>query len=158
MSLNDWILAFHLLAAFSLVAAEVAFSIMIAALWRTDSTERVTSFMTISRVATVLVIIGSLGTIVFGVWLAISKDPYDLWDGWVIAAIVLWAATAYVGQQAGQTYGTVAMEAERLAKAATPTSPAVAETFGTSRAFWFHVAATVLVILILIDMIWKPGA
>ena len=158
MSLNDWILALHLLAAFSLVAAEVAFSIMIAALWRTDSTERVTSFMTISRVATVLVIVGSLGTIVFGVWLAISKDPYNLWDFWVIAAIVLWALTAYVGQQAGNIYGNVAMEAERLAKAGTPTSPAVAETFGQSRAFWFHVAATVLVILILIDMIWKPGA
>jgi len=158
VSLNDWILAFHLLAAFSLVAAEVAFSIMIVALWRTDSTERVTSFMTISRVGTVLVTVGSLGTIVFGVWLAISKDPYNVWDGWVIAAIVLWAATAAVGQQSGKLYGNVSMEAERLAKAGTPTSPAVAATFGPSRAFWFHVAAFALVILILIDMIWKPGA
>src|SRR5262245_12476941 len=111
---------------------------MIAALWRTDSTERVTSFMTVSRVGTLMLIAGSLGTIVFGVWLAISHDAYNLWDGWVIAAIVLWAATAYIGQQSGQTYGTVAMEAERLAKEGTPTSPAVAEMFGASRAFWFH--------------------
>src|SRR5262245_31988399 len=131
---------------------------MIVALWRTDSTARVASFVTISRVGTVLVIAGSLGTIVFGVWLAISKEPYDIWDGWVIAAIILWALTAYVGQQAGNGYGNVGMEADRLAKAGTPTSPAVAETFGPSRPFWFHVAAFALVILILIDMIWKPGA
>ena len=105
-----------------------------------------------------LVIVGSLGTIVFGVWLAISKEPYDIWDGWIIAAIVLWALVAYLGQQAGNGYGNVAMEAERLAKAGTPTSPAVAETFGPSRPFWFHVATFAGVILILIDMIWKPGA
>ncbi len=90
MELNDWILALHLLAAFALVGAEVIFSIQLASLWRTESTARVTSFMTLSRVATAMVIAGTLGTIVFGVWLAISIDGYELWDGWIIAAIVLW--------------------------------------------------------------------
>jgi hypothetical protein len=158
VDLNDWILSLHLLAAFAVVGAEVLFSIMIAALWRTDSTTRVTSFMTVSRVGTVLIFAGTAGTIVFGVWLAISKDPYDVWDGWVIAAIVLWAIASWLGQQAGTGYGSTAMEAAKLAESGTPTSPAVAETFGPSRAFWFHVAGTAVVILILIDMIWKPGA
>ena len=158
MSLNDWILSFHLLAAFALVAAEVVFSVMIAALWRTDSTVRVTSFMVVSRIATALVLLGSAGTIVFGVWLAISKEPYDIWDFWVLAAIVLWAISGYLGQQAGQGYGSVSLEAAKLAEAGTTTSPEVAATFGPSRAFWLHVAATALVILILVDMIWKPGA
>jgi uncharacterized membrane protein len=158
VSLNDWILALHLLAAFALVGAEVVFSIMIAALWGTDSTARVTSFTTISRIATVLLLVGTAGTIVFGVWLAISKEPYDLWDGWVIAAIVLWAVATGLGQRAGTGYGSTAMEAAKLAESGTATSPAVAETFGASRAFWFHVAGTAVVILILIDMIWKPGA
>jgi hypothetical protein len=158
VDLNDWILSFHLLAAFALVGAEVIFSIMIVALWGTDNTERVTSFMTVSRVGTILIAVGTAGTIVFGVWLAISKEPYDLWDGWVIAAIVLWAIASGVGQQAGKGYGDAALEAARLAEAGTPTSPVVAETFGASRAFWLYVASTAVVILILIDMIWKPGA
>jgi hypothetical protein len=34
----------------------------------------------------------------------------------------------------------------------------VADTFGASRAFWLHVASTAIIILILIIMIWKPGA
>ena len=40
---------------------------------------------------------GGLGVIVFGVWLALEVDGYELWDGWIVAAIVLW----FVGSGAG---------------------------------------------------------
>jgi hypothetical protein len=158
MSLNDWILALHLLAAFALIGALVIFWIMIVALWNTDSTTRVASLMTVSRVATVMVAAGSIGTIVFGVWLAISMDAYQVWDGWVIAAIVLWAIGMETGRRAGEGYGEAGMEAGKLAAAGTPTSPLLAETFGVSRPFWFHTASSILFLLVLIDMIWKPGA
>ena len=158
MSLNDWILALHLLSAFALIGALVIFWIMIVALWNTDSTTRVASLMPVSRVGTVMIAAGSLGTIVFGIWLAISLDAFQVWDGWVIAAIVLWAIAVEVGRRAGEGYGEAGLEAGKLAEAGTPTSPLVAETFGASRAFWFHAASSVLFVLILIDMIWKPGA
>ena len=158
VELNEWILALHLLAAVLIVAAEVIFGAMVVTLWRTDSTRRVDSFYRLSQVATVMVIAGTVGTLVFGVWLAISKDPYDLWDGWVIAALILWALAGWTGQQAGNAYGSAGMEAKKLAAAGTPTSPLVAETFGPSRAFRFHVASNVAILLLLIDMIWKPGA
>ncbi|MBA3433006.1 MAG: hypothetical protein H0U08_02815, partial [Actinobacteria bacterium] len=38
--------------------------------------------------------VGVTGTIVLGIWLAISRDEYQVWDGWVIAAIVLWVLAA----------------------------------------------------------------
>ena len=158
MSLNDWILALHLLAAFALIAAEVAFTSMIVSLWKTDSTRRVTSFMLLSRVATVLVIAGTVATIVFGVWLSISKDPYDPWDLWVIIAIVLWVVSSGLGQQAGNAYGSASIEAAKLAEAGTERDPALVATFGPSRAFWMHVASNLAIALILIDMVWKPGA
>ena len=158
MDLNDWILSLHLLSAFALVGAEVVFWLMIVALWGTDSTSRVASFMRVSQVGTGMIAVGSLGTIVFGVWLAISLDRYQVWDGWVLAAIVLWAIAVEVGRRGGTGYGTAGMEAGRLAAAGTATSPEVAATFGASRAFWLHTASSVLVLLILIDMIWKPGA
>lgn len=158
MSLDDWILSLHLLSAFAIVGAEVIFTAMIVALWRTDSTSRVASFMRVSQVATVMVIAGTLGTIVFGVWLAISLNAYALWDGWVIAALVLWAAGVETGRRAGAGYGAAGLEAGRLAAAGTETSPEVAATFGASRAFWFHVVNVLIVVAILIDMIWKPGA
>lgn len=158
MDLNDWILSLHLLAAFALVGAMVIFWTMIVALWGTDSTSRVASLMRVSQVGTVLVSVGSLGTIVFGVWLAISVDGLELWDGWVIAAIILWALAVELGRRAGTGYGAAGMEAQRLAEAGTETSAAVATTFGASRALQFHAASSVLILLILIDMIWKPGA
>jgi len=158
MDLNDWILSLHLLAAFALVGAEVVFTIQLVALWRTEETARVTSFVTLSRVATAMVIAGTLGTIVFGVWLALSKDGYALWDGWIIAAIILWAIGSGLGQRSGNEYAAAAARAGELSAAGTQTSPEVAEAFGASRAFWLHVATSVVVLLVLVDMIWKPGA
>ncbi len=76
----------------------------------------------------------------------------------MIAAIVLWALAVELGRRGGKLYGDAGTEAERLAAAGTETSPVVAETFGASRALQFHAASSVLIVLLLIDMIWKPGA
>src|SRR6187200_3737279 len=111
----------------------------------------------VGMVGTVTTVVGLVGAIAFGIWLAISLDAFQVWDGWVIAAIVLWAIAAEVGRRAGEGYGEAGLEAGKLAEAGTPTSPLVAETFGASRAFWFHAASSVLFVLVLIDMIWKPG-
>src|SRR6187200_3095556 len=126
---------------------------MIAALWRSDSPSRVASTMLLARVGVILVGVGMAGTIVFGIWLAISLDAYQLWDGWVIAALVLWAVGTALGQRSGAEYNAAAVQAQDDLKAGRPSSlPA----YGASRAFWLRVG--VVILLILIDMIWKPGA
>ena len=48
--------------------------------------------------------------------------------------------------------------AEKLSADGVTSSPELAETFGASRAFWFHNATLVVVLVILVVMIWKPGA
>ena len=158
MDLNDWILALHLLSAVALIGAEVLFSIMVVSLWRSSDAPRIASTMPLARVGTALVRSASSGTIVFGVWLAISLDRYQLWDGWIIAALVLWAIGGYTGQKAGEGYAAGGQRAAELTAQGTTTSPELAQTFGASRAFWFHNATLVVVLLIVIDMIWKPGA
>jgi hypothetical protein len=158
VDLNDWILALHLLSAVALVASVTVFWVMIVALWRTENPAAVTSFMRLGIVGNVLVTIGSLGTIVFGVWLAISLDAYKLWDGWVIAALVLWAIMGAVGKQTGDGYRGTAEMAAQLAASGSPRSPELAAAMGASRAFWLHCLMTVLILAIVVDMIWKPGA
>ena len=158
MSLNDWILSLHLLSAFAMLGAQVVFSTMIVALWRTDSTRRVTSYMLVSRIGTVMVIVGAVGTLVFGVWLALSKEPYDLWDLWIVAALVLWLVAGALGGQGGTLYGNAALEAAKLHESGVETSAELPIVYGPSRAFWLHVAGTVLVVAILVLMVWKPGA
>jgi hypothetical protein len=80
--------------------------------------------------------VGGLGTLVFGVWLAIYVDGYEVWDGWVIAALVLWAAATGLGIRAR----------EQLAGS------------GAERSTTFHWLSALVVVLLLADMIWKPGA
>ena len=159
MDLNDWILSLHVLSAFALVGAMVIFWIMIVALWGTDSTSRVASLMRVSQIGTVLVSVGSLGTIIFGVWLAISLDAYQVWDGWVIAAIVLWAIAMGTGQRAGAAYDAGMKKAEQL-KASGQTGPS-SELLAMNRTrpgVLMSALSTVAVALVLLDMIWKPGA
>jgi uncharacterized membrane protein len=158
VGLDDWILALHLISAFALIGALTIFTVMIAMLWRTDDPAAVTSFTRLALTGSVLVLIGTFGTITFGVWLAISRDAYHVWDGWVIVAIALWVLVAGVGQQTGERYRKTADLAEELASSGTARSPELATAMGATRAFWMHIATLVLVALILIDMIWKPGA
>src|SRR5687768_11298899 len=58
----------------------------------------------IGKVAGASIGIGSLGTIVFGTWLALSVGGYDLWDGWILAAYGLWVVGIGTGQQAGAAF------------------------------------------------------
>jgi uncharacterized membrane protein len=158
VSLNDWILALHLLSATALVGAMTLFSILIAANWRADRPATIASFMRIAVIGNVLVGVGTAGTIVFGVWLALSVDGYDIWDGWVVAAIVLWAVATELGRRGGTAYTEAGNRAQELAQAGNVPSPELARAFGPSPAFRLHVGSTIVILLILIDMIWKPGA
>jgi uncharacterized membrane protein len=89
------------------------------------------------------VAVGSIGVLVFGIWLAIYRDEYQVWDGWILAAIVLWAVWGALGGYIGKIV--------RRAEAA-------GEVVPRSRLLALDVASWALVILLLIDMIFKPGA
>ena len=131
---------------------------MIAALWRTDSPARAASTMPIARLGMVMVMAGMAGTLLFGVWLAISRDEYQLWDGWIIAAFVLWAIGGFLGQKSGEGYQAGGELAAKLEAEGTTSSTELTEAFGASRAFWFHIATLAVVLGIIVVMIWKPGA
>lgn len=159
MSLNDWILALHLLSAFSLVGALTMFSTLIVAGWREERPGPVLSFLRMSLVANVLVIVGTLGTVIFGVWLAISVDGYEVWDGWIIAAIVLWAIGSELGRRSGTIYAPIADRARELAAASPETpSPELGAMMRSPQALWLHVGTCAATLVILVLMIWKPGA
>ena len=102
--------------------------------------------------------IGAVGTLVFGVWLALSLDGYEIWDGWIIAAIVLWAVSGAAGGRAGREYGQVAERAGELAAAGDAPDSGLAAAMRNLRATALLAVSSVAALLILIDMIWKPGA
>jgi uncharacterized membrane protein len=159
VSLDQWILALHVLSAFSLVAALVLFWVMIVAVRRTDTPEGTIRMAPVAKVGNVAAGIGGMGTIVFGVWLAFSVGGYDIWDGWIIAAIVLWAIATGVGGRTGKEYMAGMKKAEELQAAGqTGPSPELLAINRTQRGIVLHAVGSLVTLLILIDMIWKPGA
>ena len=159
MELNDWILALHLLSAFALIGALVLFWILIVTGWNTDTPADVLRVVPVGRVGSIVVAVGGIGTLVFGVWLAISLDAYQLWDGWVIAALVLWAIGGAAGGQTGKEYNKAPEHAREL-EAAGQTGPSadLLALNQTRRGLALHSLASLAYLLVLIDMIWKPGA
>lgn len=159
MDLYDWLLALHVLAAFALVAALVLFSVVIAFGRNRDRPSEVLRLFRVSRGGDALFAIGAIGTIVLGIWLAFEVDDYSVLDGWVIAAIVLWAILMETGRREGKLYGRARDRARELS-AAGGDAPSE-ELLALQRAqpaLLFHVASCALAFLLLVDMIWKPGA
>jgi uncharacterized membrane protein len=128
------LLFFHVLAAFFLVSGVVVYS----AFALGSPVNRATRL-----VAESLWGIGALGTIVLGIWLALNRPEYDLLDGWIIAALVLWVLAMGSGAQASR-----GMKAEGE-------DAAIAVDRRTLFAHWMRV---VYVVLLLLVMVWKPGA
>ena len=159
MELNDWVLALHLLSAFALMGAIVVFSVAIVTIRRTDLPEQVAAAGRLLPLANIAVVAGSLGVIIFGVWLAIALDGIKVWNGWVIAAIILWAVATESGRRSDPEFAPCVERAKELV-AAGQTGPdaQLRELARTQRGLLLHSVATVATLLILVDMIWKPGA
>jgi uncharacterized membrane protein len=159
MGLDQWVLALHVLSAFAFVAGVVLFWVLIVAVRKTDTPEGTTRMEPIVKVGNASIGIGAGGTIIFGIWLAFSVGDYDIWDGWIIAAIVLWLATGAVGQRTGQAYLQGMNKARELHKAGqTGPNADLLALNRTQNGVVLHTVATLLLLLLLIDMIWKPGA
>jgi uncharacterized membrane protein len=159
VSFDDWLLSLHLLSAFAFVGGLVLFWILVVAVRRTDTPDATVRMGPVVKVGNIAVGVGVGGTIVLGIWLAIALERYHVWDGWVIAALVLWAIATATGQRTGAAYMQGMNKAEEL-QAAGQTGPS-AELLAlnrTSRGVLMHFLTTVAVALILVDMIFKPGA
>jgi hypothetical protein len=82
--------------------------------------------------------VGLIGTVIFGIALALDIDGYSPWDGWIVIALGLWAVIAETGRRAYQQF-----------------PPGGQVTPDRVRWHWITVAVTVL---LLADMVWKPWA
>jgi uncharacterized membrane protein len=159
VSFDQWILALHVLSAFAYVAGMIVFWVLIVAVRRTDTADGTIRMAPIVKVGTIGTGVGAVGTIVFGLWLTFSYGGYNIWDFWIIAALVLWAIAGGLGGQTGKEYQRGMDKAKEL-EAAGQAGPnaELLEINRTQRGLVLHTVASLAVLLIVIDMIWKPGA
>ncbi|HZQ64773.1 MAG TPA: hypothetical protein VFA66_06070 [Gaiellaceae bacterium] len=157
MGFYEWMLAFHLLSAFSVAAALVLYSVLVVSGRRSSaSLEQARLLFRVAPVATPLIAAGSVLVLVFGVILAIDSDRFEIWDGWVIAGIVLWALLGAVGQRTGAYYTAIQELAEREGGA--PPEQDVMTRLRAPTGAVLHLATLVVFVLIVLDMLFKPWA
>jgi hypothetical protein len=123
----DWLLFLHLIAAFLLAVTIVMYSAV--ALGATTSSRML-------FVADRCWDVGGLGTLIFGIWLALNLEQYDFFDGWILLALFLWFVATGLGQSVQRRIGGDDIRS----------------------VIALHWIRTIVVIGLLVTMIWKPGA
>ena len=139
MDLYDWLLFLHVLGAFVAVGALTALWALVLGTRGTSPLIDPPSTMAFGRVARHPRRRRDDGRAVFGIWLAIDLDAYQLWDGWILASLVLWAIGGWAGGKAGKAFESDAVG-------------------GRAAGIRFQAINSAAVLVILVLMIWKPGA
>jgi len=148
----DWMLSLHVLSAATMGVALVLFTMLVLTGRRLQSIEEADLNFRLGGIGGIVIGVGSVAALILGIVLAIDSDAYHVWDGWVIAAIVLWAILGALGGRSGKYY----TETERIAKEGRGD-----EALGRLKA---PVGPTLVLVsdaifaLILLDMLFKPGA
>ena len=88
--------------------------------------------------------ISGAGLVIFGVWLTLYLDGYELWDGWILGALVLFGLASWFGARA---------RTEAMALL-----PGGDGQPGRAQVTMWHWLRAASVVAILVLMIWKPGA
>ncbi|HEY6150235.1 MAG TPA: DUF2269 family protein [Gaiellaceae bacterium] len=159
MSFDDWVLALHVLSAFAYIGGIVLFWVLVVAVRKIDTPDGTIRMEPIVKVGNVVIGVGAVGTIVLGIYLAFALDSYAIWDGWIIAAIVLWAIAGALGQRTGATYMRGMTKARELETAGQGgSSPELLALNRASNGVLLHFLTSLAALLLLIDMIFKPGA
>jgi hypothetical protein len=127
VSRYEWLLFLHLIGAFAATGSIVVFSVLLLGGDRVAGQQ-------LTFLGRRLWDVGGLLTLVFGVWLAL--DDYSIVDGWILAALVLWAIAAGTGIRLGEAYSAGTGE----------------------RARPLYAVMTIAVLALLVVMIYKPGA
>jgi uncharacterized membrane protein len=136
VSRYEWLLFLHLLSAFALVASVVVFTTVLL-----GARQGASAPLRLTPLGRRLSDIGGTGTLVFGVWLAL--DEYDLFDGWILTALVLWIVGAVAATSLGMNFQE-ARDGGGVAAGA--------------RQNLLYAVTAVAVVALLVVMIYKPGA
>ena len=154
--MSQWLLFFHLVGAVSFFAgAAVAGTLQLAALRRERPSE-VALLLRLTRVGVVLVLLGAVLTLAFGMALA-SHLGFGLRPAWIRASLGLWVASLALGALGGRAARRARVLAERLATEGDEPSVELRTLVGHRPSLWLSYASSILLGAILVLMVWRPA-
>ena len=161
MGLTNALLFLHLLGAFAFFAGAAVVGTLQVAAMRRERPSEIHALLRLTRVGVVLVGIGSLFTLAFGIALA-EHDGIGLSPGWIQAALGLWVASMALGGYGGRTARHARTLAERLAAEGDAPSRQQSQELRSLLAqrgpLWASYVSSVLLLAIVVLMVFKPGS
>jgi uncharacterized membrane protein len=155
--MEDVALFFHLLGAFSLVAGMIVAGVAFETARRRDTPAEIALVLGLSRVGVLLVAVGTLLVVGFGLWL-VHLGNWGYGAGWVDAALGLFAVTIVLGTVGGQRPKRARVLATRLAADDAPVSAELRALLDHRPTLAANYLSALLLIAIVGLMVFKPGA
>jgi len=153
----EWLLALHVSGAFFLVGGSVFAGVCNFLAQRTERPSEIALFFGLVRFSLPFIGVGFLGTLAIGLWL-VHDVGYSWGDLWIWGAIVLWVISIALGNAGGRMQTRARELAERLAGEGDVPSPELTALVRNRAANVLSYGAGLAALLILVVMIWKPGA
>jgi uncharacterized membrane protein len=146
----------HITGAFLLVGGSTVAALLQVLALRTDRPSEIAQLLGLTRVALPAVMLGSLLTVVLGLWL-VHHAGYSYGTFWVWGALALWVVANGLGQIGGKKQKGARLLAEQLAAAGDEESTELHALLRDRASNAMSWAAGLAIYGVLVLMIWKPG-
>jgi uncharacterized membrane protein len=147
----------HITAAFFFVGGSVAAGILNVLAIRSERPSDTAYLLRLIRVTLPAIGIGSIGTLILGIWLWHERG-YSLGAAWIWISLALWVVANALGGRGGKHQERAREMAERLAAAGDASTAELRALLADPKGNALSWLAGVATILILVLMIWKPGS
>jgi uncharacterized membrane protein len=157
VSRYDWLLVLHVTGAFMVLGGVAMAGIFNVTAMRRDRPSEIALLYRLTQIAAGLITTGLLITLAIGLWL-VSDADYGYGETWVVLALILWFLAGALGGVGGEREKATRQLAERLATEGDAPSAELRARLRDPVSLALSWGAGVVVIVILVLMIWKPGA
>ena len=153
----DWLLFLHVAGAFMVLGGITMAGIFNITALRRERPSEIALLYKLTQTAAALITTGLLVTLAIGLWLVHNAD-YGYGETWVVLALILWFVSSALGGIGGGREKKTRLLAERLAGEGDAPSGELRVRLRDPVTLALSYGSSVLVIVILVLMIWKPGA
>jgi uncharacterized membrane protein len=153
----EWVLFFHLLGAFLLVAGVVVVGVAFEGARRRRRPSEIVVLLGLTRIGVLLVVGGALIALAFGLWL-VHLGRFGYGAGWVDAALALFVVVILLGAVGGQRPKRARKLAARLAREGDVGSDELGALLDDRLALTLNYLSAALLVVIVVLMVFKPGA
>jgi hypothetical protein len=155
--MTNWLLFFHLAGAFAFFAGGAVAGVLQHAAIRRNRPSEIVVLLRVARSGVVLVVIGALLTLGFGLALA-EHEGFGLSVAWTQAALGLLLAAMALGAYGGRTARHARYLAEQLAADGDRPSAELRSLLAARGPLLASYLSTAFLVVIVVLMVWKPGS